>query len=104
MTAFRVEFDWDQVGAITIDHEGKVAFPSLPTEPGVYRFRLTEAGPTTVYIGESVELRRRMAHYRNPGPTQPTNQRMNTRLREHLAANGRAELAIARRVVIGVGD
>jgi hypothetical protein len=45
-----------------------------------------------------------MAHYRNPGPTQPTNKRMNARLKEHLAADGRAQLATPRRVAIVAGE
>ncbi len=35
----------------------------------------------TVYVGESDNLRRRISHYRNPGPTQRTNIRINDRIR-----------------------
>lgn len=68
-----VSFDWAEVGSIGLDAEGKLAFPSLPREPGMYKLMISEAdGTTATYIGEADELRRRFAHYRNPGPTQPT--------------------------------
>jgi hypothetical protein len=49
-------------------------------------------------------VRLAFAGYRNPGPTQPTNKRMNARLREHLAADGRVQLSMARRVAIVAGE
>jgi hypothetical protein len=42
-----------------------------------------------VYIGESVNLQRRLAgNYRSPGPSQQTNVRINALLGRHLAAGG----------------
>jgi len=91
-----VSFEWAEVGRIGLDAEGKLAFPSLPREPGAYKLMISEAdGTTATYIGETDELRRRFAHYRNPGPTQPTNRRINALLKELLADGGRASMAIA---------
>jgi hypothetical protein len=105
LTAFKVDFEWEEQGPIRLDTDGKVAFPRrMPIAAGVYRFRLTGVGQSAVYIGETVNLRQRMAGYRNPGPTQPTNKRMNARLREHLAADGRVQLSMARRVAIVAGE
>ncbi len=50
---------------------------------------------SAVYIGEADDLKRRMQHYRTPGPTQPTNRRLNDELRRVLTANGRVEVSIA---------
>jgi hypothetical protein len=64
-----VSFEWAEVGRIGLDEQGKLGFPSLPREPGVYKLAITEAdGSTATYIGEADELRRRFTHYRNPGP------------------------------------
>jgi len=40
-------------------------------------------------------LKRRMHHYRTPGPTQPTNRRLNDELRRVLSRGGRVEISIA---------
>jgi hypothetical protein len=91
-----VSFEWAEVGRVGRDAGGKLAFPSLPREPGVYKLAIIESnGVTTAYIGEADELRRRFAHYRNPGPTQPTNRRINALLKQLLADGGRASMAIA---------
>ena len=91
-----VSFEWVEVGRVVLDAEGKLAFPSLPREPGVYKLMISEAdGTTATYVGEADELRRRFAHYRNPGPTQPTNKRINALLKQLLVEAGRASMAIA---------
>jgi hypothetical protein len=89
-----VQFEWEEVGEVTLDALGRLVFPPLPTEPGIYRFRLV--GPSTSnYIGEAVDLRQRANGYRAGYPRQRTNHRMNQRMREHLEAGGQVEVAIA---------
>lgn len=91
-----VSFEWVEVGRVVLDAEGKLAFPSLPREPGMYKLMISEAdGTTATYVGETDELRRRFAHYRNPGPTQPTNKRINALLKQLLVEAGRASMAVA---------
>ena len=46
-------------------------------------------------MGETDELRRRFQHYRTPGSGQPTNQRINELLVEHLEVDGEAEVDVA---------
>ena len=53
-----------------------------------------------LYIGESDNLSRRMGNYRNPGPTQPTNQRLNPRLRAVLIDGGEATVSAATAVTV----
>jgi hypothetical protein len=48
-----------------------------------------------IYIGESDNLRRRAGHYRNPGPTQQTSQRIHHELLTHLAAGGTVTMSVA---------
>jgi hypothetical protein len=38
-----VQFEWHEVGEVTLDTQGQLKFPQLPPEPGVYRFRLVGA-------------------------------------------------------------
>lgn len=97
-----VRFEWLAAGAVTLDSSSKPSFPSVPSRPGMYRFVLTDAVGATVgvYIGESDQIARRMGNYRNPGPTQPTNQRMNGRLRDVLGAGGLVELSVAFEVTV----
>lgn len=86
-----VKATWREGGPITLDAQEGIAFPELPWVPGAYRMTLSGApgqGRPRVYIGETDLLQRRMAHYRNPGPTQSTNIRMNAALRKHLASGG----------------
>ncbi|MHB1783343.1 MAG: GIY-YIG nuclease family protein [Acidimicrobiales bacterium] len=75
---------------------GRLGFPALPSVPGVYRFTLVPpvGSTSTVYVGESNNLARRMSNYRSPGPTQPTNQRMNARMLGVLRAGGSVESAV----------
>jgi hypothetical protein len=93
----RVYFAWKDAGPITVAAHGKVVFPTLPTEPGLYRMTLVPNGGerARVYVGETDQLRRRFAHYRNPGSTQHTNIRINAALREHLADGETAHLEVA---------
>lgn len=87
---------WREGGPIALDAQQGIAFPEMPWVPGAYRMTLSGApgqGRPRVYIGETDLLQRRMAHYRNPGPTQSTNIRMNAALRKHLASGGLASIA-----------
>lgn len=78
-----VDYDWRNVGVVGMEL-GKLRFPGVPEAPGVYRFDL---GRTT-YIGETDRLRRRFQHYRTPGPTQPTNLRLNALMLRLLGEGG----------------
>jgi hypothetical protein len=73
--------------------DGRIRFPSAPSAPGLYRFVLLPLGDErSHYIGETANLMRRMANYRAPAPSQPTNQRMNQRLDNTLQAGGHVTL------------
>src|SRR5438094_9526276 len=93
-----VAFRWSEVGSIALDPAGKLAFPSLTREPGMYRLAIIErAGTTAVYVGEADDLRRRFAHYRNPGTTQPTKKRINAPLPRPGADGRRGPRAVGTR-------
>lgn len=88
--AVAAAMQWKQLGAIALDDAGKLAFPDAPSAPGLYRMRLSDGSAIRHYIGEAVDLRRRFAHYRNPGPKQQTNIRVNELLCRHLGEGGDA--------------
>lgn len=94
-----VRFEWREAGCLTMEG-GRPKAPRVPAVPGIYRFSfVTRDGRTaSVYVGETDNLQRRMAHYRNPGPTQTTNQRLHARMVEHMEDGGRVELAVTTEV------
>lgn len=67
-----VNFDFTEIGTVS-QQGGKLRFPVVPEEPGIYQFAIGES----IYVGETDRLRRRFQHYRTPGPSQFTNIRIN---------------------------
>src|SRR5438093_9569891 len=37
-----VAFRWNEAGSVALDSEGKLLFPSLPSDPGMYRLAISE--------------------------------------------------------------
>lgn len=85
---------WKELGAIALDAACRLVFPATMGLPGLYRIRLLGSTKPRHYIGETVDLRQRFQHYRTPGPSQATNQRINALLLSHLSANGQAVIDI----------
>jgi hypothetical protein len=89
-----IEFEPPQpVGEVELA-EGKLEFPQLPQQPGIYVMEFTDGKQDTLYVGETEQLHQRMAHYRNPGPSQMTNIRLNTAIKAHIAISGRIRVGI----------
>jgi len=80
---------WQPIGAISLDQDGRLLFPRAPDCPGLYCFRLRRGEREVRYIGESDNVERRFVHYRNPGPSQPTNIRVNSALLDALRTDAR---------------
>jgi hypothetical protein len=99
-----IEFDWEEAGEIKLDTAGALRFPAISTDPGIYRFALSSAKRTSVYIGEADNLDLRMQQYRTPDPSQPTNFRLNSELRRVLAAGGQARAAFASRARLQINQ
>lgn len=103
--AVAVRFDWEAAGAVMLDRKGKLAFPQTHSAPGVYRLMFTSgAGQQRVYVGEAIDLRRRMRNYRTPGVTQQTSQRIHALLRGQLTTGGHVSLSVAHRAQIARGE
>ena len=89
-----IMLSWASVGAVGLVG-GRPSFPLLGAAPGIYRFAITSGrGEMRWYIGETGNLARRMGNYRNPGPTQPTNQRLFRTIVEVLGSGGGVDLAV----------
>jgi hypothetical protein len=81
-TRLTVEFHWQSAGEISIQDQSLI-FARLPEHAGIYRIRFPVS--RVVYVGETINLRRRMQHYRTPGAKQSTSIWVNRLLRERLA-------------------
>lgn len=93
---------------VRLDGGGKVTFGQLDAVPGVYRLTLVggvTGGRPRVYIGETQNLRRRLAgNYRSPGATQRTSIRIGALLVDHLRSGGAVELSVAPEAAVGLPD
>jgi hypothetical protein len=89
-----VMYEWQSAGNVNLSKD-RLDMPLLGGRPGIYRFTITESsGSKCYYVGETENLSRRMNHYRQPGPTQQTNIRLNARLLKVLAHAGRVEVDV----------
>jgi hypothetical protein len=91
-----VEFDWEEIGQVELSPAGRLAMPSVPAEPGIYRFRITSEHRTEVYIGETSNLRRRMQANYASTHTGATNVRVRKLLQSQLGEARGVHLAIVR--------
>ena len=90
-----IVYAWLAVGEVTLAG-GRLVLPALGPVPGIYRFELR--GPSGdvegYYVGESDNLFSRMNGYRNPGPLQSTNERMNARMQTILESGGSVVVSV----------
>lgn len=85
MTRLAVDFAWRELGDLELDAAGRLRFPGVAREPGLYEFWVArEDERPGVYIGEADDLRARFQGYRTPGPGQATNRRLNASLRQDI--------------------
>lgn len=77
--------EWEPVGKVTLDTNNKPIFPPVKSDPAIYRFRIRFGNKTSLYIGETDNLKRRFGNYRNPGQTQQTSLRLHAFIRKALA-------------------
>ncbi len=91
-TEVKLTFCWSLLDMVRLEHQ-KLVFPKTEPVPGIYRFTITTSVEKT-YIGETDNLRRRMQHYRSPGPSQQTNVRLNRIIQEALKTGGSVWLSI----------
>jgi hypothetical protein len=89
----QLRFTWTPIGRVTLDAGGKLCFPKAQAVPAIYRFRIRQGSMEKRYVGQTENLARRFGNYRNIGPTQATNIRLNAEFIQALAAG--AEISVA---------
>lgn len=96
-----ISYEWQSADGVRL-HGDKVVLPQLAARPGIYRFRIEHReGSVSFYVGETDNLFRRMGHYRNAGPSQQTNVRLNELLIHALQNGGRAVVEIVTAALCG---
>lgn len=86
---------WQEAGAVSLSDDGRLIFPEIGKDPGLYRLTIRRGTLREVYIGEATNLRRRFHNYRSPGPTQETSKRINGLLLKVLAEGTEVGVAVA---------
>ena len=89
-----LSFEWMMLGEVALDEKGGLQFPSVTTEAGLYRIRISLAGRSRFYIGESQSLRGRFSNYRSGPKGQQTSHRIHLLLKEVIAGGARVEVDI----------
>lgn len=101
-TNFSVSFRWFSAGEITIDGNEKIRFPQLTTAPAIYKLCFT--AQRALYIGESIQLKRRMQNYRTPGPTQQTSIWVGKTLKSAMSSSETVFLNVCTDVTLSCGE
>ncbi|MGH2533815.1 MAG: GIY-YIG nuclease family protein [Thermomicrobiales bacterium] len=90
-----IEFEWEELGKVSLSQLGKLVIPQVPVGPGVYRFRIPTESAVEVYVGQTNNLRRRMRNYAGTHRGQ-TASRIRKVLLDHLAEGRQVQHSIAR--------
>ena len=76
-----IEFNWEEVGKITLDGTSEIHVPKALREHAVYKIQ-SKIG---TYVGETKDLKRRLGDYRNPGGSRETKKpRTNRRIQQEI--------------------
>ena len=91
-----VEFNWEEVGKITLNGMSDIHVPTALPEPAVYKIQ-SKVG---IYVGETSSLQRRLNNYRKPGGSEDTKKpRTNRRIkRKILGALPKGEVSVLKAV------
>jgi hypothetical protein len=89
----RIGFTWAPIGRVALGSGGKLVLPAAEAVPAIYRFRIRQGNSEKRYIGQTENLARRLGNYRNPGPTQQTNVRLNAEFLRALADGAQISVA-----------
>ena len=88
-----LEASWE-----TLDYTFPYPPTNLSAEAAIYCWVVGDEAELAYYVGETEWLKRRIQHFRTPGPTQQTNLRLHDLFEETLAAGGTVELRVLRSI------
>jgi hypothetical protein len=100
--AVTVRLDWQPVGAFESMERGPW-IRDLQACPAIYRIRFVGMAARWVYIGETMDLARRMVHYRTGDPELRTNAWVNRLMNDHLGSQKVIEMDVAYRASVTIG-
>lgn len=91
-----IEFNWEEVGKITLNGMSDIHVPTALPEPAVYKIQ-SKVG---TYVGETSSLKSRLGDYRAPGGSEDTKKpRTNRRIkRKILGALPKGEVSVLKAV------
>lgn len=95
---------WQEIGPIRVADDGRLIFPEIGKDPGLYRLTIRRDALREVYIGEATNLRRRFHNYRSPGPTQETSKRINGLLLKVLAEGAEVHVSVSMEATLDSGN
>ena len=102
---FTGDIQWVDCGNVYLGaKDDLLQFPGLDPLPGVYFFRLDDGKKTEVYIGETDNMKRRVAQYRNPGPSQTTNINLNKLMKKYLKSGGSVTIHLMTLIKVKIDD
>lgn len=106
--ALRIQ--WRRAGTISLASGGRLVFPPVKEEPGVYRIRCSRpGGEVRVYVGQSSNVRQRVRTYSRPSKnTRHTTKTPNRLLHNDLVAvlrnGGSAQFSVAKPPTLWIGN
>ena len=93
-----LRYTWQRAGAVVLDGNGFPLFPSLPPDPGLYRFDFGFLdGHQVVYIGEGKSIANRALQYRKAkfDRERPlTSRRLHRAMVDHIVSGQTIEMSI----------
>ena len=92
--ATTVRLGWQAQGQVRATERGP-SVDNLPAVPAIYRFRFVGMEGGSVYVGETMNLARRMGNYRVGDPHLRTNAWVHDLMVTHLASGSVLELDVA---------
>jgi hypothetical protein len=89
-TAETVALTWWRLGAVRLDEDGALTFPTAPSGPGLYRLTIGDSA----YLGASEAVARSLQHLRTPGASEQTHLRLRDAAVDELRRGGAVEVRV----------
>lgn len=90
----KLKMKWQPIGRVILSND-VLLFPHVDKVPGIYRIRIRYKDNTeALYVGETVNLKRRLYNYKNPYKRQQTSWRINEKLVSVLKKGAEVSISI----------
>jgi predicted GIY-YIG superfamily endonuclease len=89
-----LKIKWKPLGKVELDEGNRLVFPVVDKIPALYRFRIREDGKESLYVGETMNVRRRFSNYKSGAKSQKTSHRINRALVTALQKNAEVSVSL----------